>query len=74
VVSRVSLASEWVRWEVTEAQTRQKPILPVLFEACDLPDWLSSIQYADASSSRENAVRELAARAAEALGSKRSTP
>ena len=73
VVSRVSLASEWVRWEVTEAQTRHKPILPVLFEPCDLPDWLSSIQYADAGSSRDDAVRELAARAAEALQAKRST-
>jgi hypothetical protein len=70
---RQSLASEWVQWEVTEAQTRHKPILPVLFEPCDLPAWLSSIQYADASSNRDNAIRELAARAAEALTGKRST-
>jgi hypothetical protein len=73
VVSRQSLASEWVQWEVTEAQALQKPILPVLFEPCDLPAWLSSIQYADASSNRDNAIRELAARAEEALTGKRST-
>ena len=73
VVSRQSLASEWVRWEVTEAQTNHKPVLPVLFEQCDLPDWLSSIQYADASSDRDKAVRELAARAQEALKGKEGT-
>ena len=55
VVSRQSLASEWVQWEVTEARTHHKPILPVLFEPCDLPAWLSSIQYADATSNRDNA-------------------
>ena len=64
---RQSLASEWVQWEVTEAQTHTSPS-PVLFEPCDLPAWLSSIQYADASSNRDNAVRELAARAGGANG------
>jgi len=73
VVSQQSVASEWVQWEVTEAQTHHKAILPVLFEPCDLPAWLSSIQYADATGNRDNAIRELAARAEEALQGKRST-
>ena len=72
VVSGHSLASEWVQWELAQAQTLRKPILPVRFEKCDLPDWLSQIQFADATSSRDNAIRELAARANEALEGQRS--
>jgi hypothetical protein len=67
VVSRDSIASEWTRWEMEQALANNKPVLPVLFESCDLPDWLSSIQYADAVKDYDNAVRELAERAQQVL-------
>jgi hypothetical protein len=67
VVSADSIASEWVQWEVGEAKKANKPVLPIMFENCDLPDWLSSIQYAKAHENYENAVRELAERARQTL-------
>jgi hypothetical protein len=67
VVSRDSIASPWTKWEMEQALAKSKPVFPVLFESCDLPDWLSGIQYADAIKHYENAVTELAERAQQVL-------
>jgi hypothetical protein len=67
VVSRDSITSQWTKFEMDKAIEHNKPVLPILCEPCDLPDWLSGIQYADAVKDYDNAVSELAERARQVL-------
>jgi len=47
VVSPRSMDSNWVEKEFLYASNRKKRIVPILFEACDLPLWLLDIHYID---------------------------
>lgn len=42
-----AVASENVRWEWQEALSLQKPVLPLLIAACDVPVELQRVQYPD---------------------------
>lgn len=45
VVSPRSIESDWVEKEFLFASNQHKRIIPILFEACDLPLWLLNIHY-----------------------------
>lgn len=45
ILSPNSVESEWVRKEYTQALNRRKKIVPIMFEACDVPFALNTINY-----------------------------
>ncbi len=47
VVSSNSVESEWVEKEFLYASNLRKRIVPLLYQACDLPLWLLNIHYVD---------------------------
>ncbi|MBL8160588.1 MAG: TIR domain-containing protein [Anaerolineae bacterium] len=47
LMSKESLASENVAWEIEQAVAQNKAILPVLLEPCKVPPQFSKIQYVD---------------------------
>jgi hypothetical protein len=57
VMSPSSLASKNVAWEMEQARSMNKLILPILHKSCEtMPDWLSEIQHIDFT---KNAVHGL---------------
>jgi hypothetical protein len=61
LVSKQSLKSEWVQFEIGAALAMNKPVIPILIGQTDaetvLPDWLQGIVYIDA---RHRPVRNAA--------------
>ncbi|MCA9915032.1 MAG: TIR domain-containing protein, partial [Anaerolineae bacterium] len=49
VISPDSMQSEFVRWEIKQAQQANKPIYPILLRPADIPESLQKIQYLDGS-------------------------
>ena len=47
IVSKNSIASEWVEKEFLFASRRGMKIVPLLYEHCELPIWLLNLQYVD---------------------------
>ncbi len=45
VLTQNSIKSEWVQKEYTQALTLRKKIIPLMFEACDVPFALNTINY-----------------------------
>ncbi len=54
MITPQSLASEWCRWELNNAVLLNKPIIPILVEAAELPGYLSHLQYADFTRKSDN--------------------
>ncbi len=47
IVSPASIISEWVEKEFIFASNKNMKIIPLLYEACEIPVWLLNLQYID---------------------------